>query len=69
MPLAAEAAVGPAEERRVVAAVFTDIVGSTASAEQLDPETCMLGSSPISRASGVSSRVSAALPTRSRAHA
>src|SRR6266540_5090667 len=26
------------EERRLVTAVFTDIVGSTASAEQLDPE-------------------------------
>jgi class 3 adenylate cyclase/tetratricopeptide (TPR) repeat protein len=37
-PLAAEAAAQPAEERRVVTAVFTDIVGSTASAEQLDPE-------------------------------
>ena len=37
-PLAAEAAARPAEERRVVTAVFTDVVGSTASAEQLDPE-------------------------------
>jgi class 3 adenylate cyclase/tetratricopeptide (TPR) repeat protein len=37
-PLAAEAAAQPAEERRVVTAVFTDIVGSTTSAEQLDPE-------------------------------
>jgi class 3 adenylate cyclase len=37
-PLAAEAAAQPAEERRIVTAVFTDIVGSTASAEQLDPE-------------------------------
>jgi class 3 adenylate cyclase/tetratricopeptide (TPR) repeat protein len=37
-PLAAEASARPAEERRVVTAVFTDVVGSTASAEQLDPE-------------------------------
>jgi class 3 adenylate cyclase/tetratricopeptide (TPR) repeat protein len=37
-PLAAEAAARPTEERRVVTALFTDIVGSTASAEQLDPE-------------------------------
>jgi class 3 adenylate cyclase/tetratricopeptide (TPR) repeat protein len=37
-PLAAEAAARPAEERRVVTAVFTDVVGSTASAEELDPE-------------------------------
>ncbi|HEX2432942.1 MAG TPA: AAA family ATPase, partial [Gaiellaceae bacterium] len=37
-PLAAEAAARPAEERRVVTAVFTDVIGSTASAEQLDPE-------------------------------
>jgi class 3 adenylate cyclase/tetratricopeptide (TPR) repeat protein len=37
-PLAAEAVAQPAEERRVVTAVFTDIVGSTATAEQLDPE-------------------------------
>ena len=28
----------PEEERKVVTALFTDIVGSTASAEQLDPE-------------------------------
>ena len=28
----------PAEERRVITAVFTDVIGSTASAEQLDPE-------------------------------
>jgi class 3 adenylate cyclase/tetratricopeptide (TPR) repeat protein len=31
-------AAGPPEERRVVTAVFTDIVGSTATAERLDPE-------------------------------
>jgi class 3 adenylate cyclase/tetratricopeptide (TPR) repeat protein len=37
-PLAAEAAARPTEERRVVTALFTDIVGSTASAEELDPE-------------------------------
>ncbi len=36
--LAAEAAAPPAEERRLVTAVFSDIVGSTATAEQLDPE-------------------------------
>ena len=35
---AAAPSVGPAEERRVITAVFTDVIGSTASAEQLDPE-------------------------------
>jgi class 3 adenylate cyclase/tetratricopeptide (TPR) repeat protein len=35
---AAPASVRPAEERRVITAVFTDVIGSTASAEQLDPE-------------------------------
>jgi class 3 adenylate cyclase/tetratricopeptide (TPR) repeat protein len=35
-PLAARP--GPAEERKVVTALFCDIVGSTATAEQLDPE-------------------------------
>jgi class 3 adenylate cyclase len=34
----ADAAPAPEEERKVVTALFTDIVGSTASAEQLDPE-------------------------------
>jgi predicted ATPase/class 3 adenylate cyclase len=34
----AEAEPAPEEERKVVTALFTDIVGSTASAEQLDPE-------------------------------
>ncbi len=34
----AEPEVLPGEERKVVTALFTDIVGSTASAEQLDPE-------------------------------
>jgi class 3 adenylate cyclase len=33
-----EAEPAPEEERKVVTALFTDIVGSTASAEQLDPE-------------------------------
>ncbi len=37
-PLAAPAAAPPADERRVITAVFTDVIGSTASAEQLDPE-------------------------------
>jgi class 3 adenylate cyclase/tetratricopeptide (TPR) repeat protein len=37
-PLAAAAAAQPTEERRLVTAVFSDIVGSTATAEQLDPE-------------------------------
>src|SRR3712207_880302 len=36
-PLEARAA-DPDEERRVVSVLFTDIVGSTAAAEQLDPE-------------------------------
>jgi class 3 adenylate cyclase/tetratricopeptide (TPR) repeat protein len=36
--LAPDAAALPAEERRLVTAVFSDIVGSTATAEQLDPE-------------------------------
>jgi class 3 adenylate cyclase/tetratricopeptide (TPR) repeat protein len=36
--LAPAAPAGPSEERRVVTAVFTDIVGSTATAERLDPE-------------------------------
>ena len=36
--LAANGAAPPAEERRVVTAVFTDVVGSTSTAEQLDPE-------------------------------
>src|SRR3712207_4370136 len=36
-PLEARAA-DPDEERRVVSVLFTDIVGSTATAEQLDPE-------------------------------
>src|SRR5919204_4101834 len=35
-PLAAEEA--PSEERRLITAVFTDVVGSTATAEQMDPE-------------------------------
>jgi hypothetical protein len=30
--------VAATEERRVITALFTDIVGSTATAEQLDPE-------------------------------
>src|SRR5919204_2082445 len=33
-----EAGPAPREERKVVTALFADIVGSTASAEQLDPE-------------------------------
>src|SRR5437588_3570152 len=33
-----EQAEAPAEERKVVTAVFTDLVGSTARSEQLDPE-------------------------------
>ena len=37
-PLAAEAAARPTEERRVVTALFVDLVGSTRLAEQLDPE-------------------------------
>ena len=37
-PLAATPSARPAEERRVITAVFTDVIGSTASAEQLDPE-------------------------------
>jgi class 3 adenylate cyclase/tetratricopeptide (TPR) repeat protein len=37
-PLAAPPSARPAEERRVITAVFTDVIGSTASAEQLDPE-------------------------------
>jgi len=37
-PLAEEAALPPEEERKVVTALFTDIVGSTARAESLDPE-------------------------------
>jgi predicted ATPase/class 3 adenylate cyclase len=36
--LEVEAGPKPEEERKVVTALFTDIVGSTASAEQLDPE-------------------------------
>jgi class 3 adenylate cyclase/tetratricopeptide (TPR) repeat protein len=36
--LASDTAGPPAEERRLVTAVFSDIVGSTATAEQLDPE-------------------------------
>src|ERR671934_1874428 len=35
-PLAAEEA--PSEERRLITSVFTDVVGSTATAEKLDPE-------------------------------
>jgi class 3 adenylate cyclase len=34
----AEPEPAPEEERKVVTALFTDIVGSTASAEQMDPE-------------------------------
>jgi class 3 adenylate cyclase/tetratricopeptide (TPR) repeat protein len=37
-PLKARPSARPAEERRVITAVFTDVIGSTASAEQLDPE-------------------------------
>ena len=37
-PLQPAAAAQPSEERRLVTAVFTDVVGSTASAERLDPE-------------------------------
>jgi class 3 adenylate cyclase len=37
-PLGAPLSARPAEERRVITAVFTDVIGSTASAEQLDPE-------------------------------
>src|SRR4029453_14143978 len=37
-PLAGEGGARPAEERRVVPAVFRGVVGATASAEQLDPE-------------------------------
>jgi class 3 adenylate cyclase/tetratricopeptide (TPR) repeat protein len=37
-PLAAATPAAPSEERRVVTAVFTDIVGSTTRAETLDPE-------------------------------
>jgi len=43
-PLVAEPA--PSEERRLVTAVFTDIVGSTATAEQLDPEDVRARLSP-----------------------
>jgi class 3 adenylate cyclase len=38
VPLGAPAAVAPREERKVVTVVFVDLVGSTARAEQLDPE-------------------------------
>jgi class 3 adenylate cyclase/tetratricopeptide (TPR) repeat protein len=34
----AEPAVGPAEERKLITVLFVDVVGSTARAEQLDPE-------------------------------
>src|SRR5439155_5055728 len=34
----AEPEPGPEEERKIVTALFTDIVGSTASAERMDPE-------------------------------
>ncbi|MDQ2910215.1 MAG: AAA family ATPase [Actinomycetota bacterium] len=38
-PMAApEPAVGPAEERKLITVLFVDVVGSTARAEQLDPE-------------------------------
>jgi predicted ATPase/class 3 adenylate cyclase len=37
-PLTEATAVSPLEERRTITVVFTDIVGSTASAERLDPE-------------------------------
>jgi class 3 adenylate cyclase/tetratricopeptide (TPR) repeat protein len=39
---AAAAATGPADERRLITILFTDIVGSTALAEQLDPEAWRL---------------------------
>ncbi|HEY3549899.1 MAG TPA: zinc-ribbon domain-containing protein, partial [Gaiellaceae bacterium] len=32
------APVGPSEERKVITAIFVDLVGSTARSEQLDPE-------------------------------
>ncbi len=40
------APVAPAEERKVITAVFTDIVGSTESAENLDPEDVRARLSP-----------------------
>jgi class 3 adenylate cyclase/tetratricopeptide (TPR) repeat protein len=39
---AAAVATGPADERRLITILFTDIVGSTALAEQLDPEAWRL---------------------------
>jgi class 3 adenylate cyclase/tetratricopeptide (TPR) repeat protein len=42
----AEVEPAPEEERKVVTALFTDIVGSTASAEQLDPEDVRARLSP-----------------------
>ena len=39
------------EERKVVTVVFADLVGSTARAEQLDPEDVRAVLSPLPRAS------------------
>jgi class 3 adenylate cyclase len=46
-PLAA--AERPAEERKLVTVLFCDIVGSTATAEQLDPEDVRARLAPRSR--------------------